>query len=151
VSTLTPLDLPHVVEDRMAALRAQLRREAQACHQARERWTDWRTHVQAHPWLACGLAAAVGYAFVPNRRSNESMISAAPLTAPSIRAPRSSGILGRLATEAARRAAQQAMAVGAAWALARFRAAQQSPGADQNGHGGVHAYAESPYSSDYTP
>ncbi len=144
-------DSPHVVEDRMAALRAQLRREAKACHQARERWTDWRAHVQAHPWLACGLAAAVGYAFVPNRRSKENVISAATLTAPPMPMPPSSGLIGRLATEAARRAAQQALAVGAAWALARFRTAQMSPGADQNGHGDPHSYAESSYSPDYTP
>jgi hypothetical protein len=144
-------DSPHIVEDRMAALRSQLRREAQACHRERERWTDWRTHVQAHPWLAYGLAAAVGYAFVPNRRSKENVISAASLTAPPMPVRRSSGLIGRLATEAARRAAQQVLAVGAAWALARFRAAQMSPGADQNGHGDPHSYAESSYSSDYTP
>jgi len=142
---------PHIVEDRMAALRAQLRREAQACHQARERWTDWRTHVQAHPWLACGLAAAVGYAFVPNRRQKENLTAPATLASSSVTATRSSGLIGRLATEAARRAAQQALAVGAAWALARFRAAQSSPGAVQNGHSNPPLYAESPYSSDYMP
>lgn len=104
----------------MALVRARLRRDGAECQQAKERWTDWKTHVRAHPWLACGAAAALGYVLIPARHS-------APFAAPSPSPPpplqrREASLLGRLAGELARRAAQQAIAGGAAWAIAHWSA-----------------------------
>ncbi len=126
MATISNSNDSNAVEDRMALLRAKLRRDAESCQQARERWTDWRNHVMAHRWLVCGLAAAVGYALVPGpRRKGEVASFQPPMPAvPSLKAGQ--GLVARIATEIGRRAAQQALAAGTAWALTRFREAQLS-------------------------
>lgn len=121
---ISDFDDSQVVEDRMTALRAKLRRDATSCQQARERWADWRNHVKAHRWLACGIAAAVGYALVPapRRRGEIASVSLPMTVAPPL--PHGQSLLARIGTEIGRRAAQQALAAGTAWALSRLRATQ---------------------------
>jgi hypothetical protein len=125
VATLYETVEPNAVEDRMALVRAKLRRDTEACQRARQKWTDWRTHVTSHPWLTCGIAAAAGFLLVPAvRRKGEAPAPVAGLPLPSS-VPAGPGIVGRIATEIGRRAAQQALAAGTAWALTRLRAAQE--------------------------
>lgn len=106
------------MEMRMAQLRAQLNRDGQACREARKRWADWRTHLRAHPWLACGAAAVVGYVLVPQSRKSVNHAQIAPPATP----VRTGGLVNSLASALVRRAAQQAIGIGAAWALERLRA-----------------------------
>lgn len=129
----------------MATLRAQLHRDGEACREARKRWADWRTHLGAHPWLACGAAAVVGYVLVPQSRKS---LNPAPITLP---APpvRSGGLVSSVASALVRRAAQQALGIGAAWALDRLRAGAMNgsqPGAEAIPSD---AHASAAYRSEY--
>jgi len=108
----------HEMELRMAMLRDQLHRDAQACREARKRWIDWRSHLRAHPWLVSGAAAVVGYALVPHRRKTANPVPIA-VPGPPVH---SGGLVSSVASALFRRAAQQALGIGAAWALERLRA-----------------------------
>jgi len=139
------LGAPSAVEDRMEALRGRLLRDAQACQQARERWTDWRAHVRAHPWLVCGAAAALGYAIVPPRRHTLSGSAAQDIAHPVPPAVRSSsGLFSRLMRAVAHRAAQQALGLGAAWALGQLRAASMARHGDHDQPSAIGASRTSP-------
>lgn len=112
------------LENRMAAVRARLHQESLACQRARERWTDWRTHVKAHPWLACGVAAIVGYAVVPGPRRKET--SAASLALPMYEAAPRASFAGKIASTLGQRLTQQALSFGATWALTQITAAMNA-------------------------
>jgi hypothetical protein len=140
------LTMPDVVEDQMALVRARLRRDGEACQQAKEHWSDWRTHVRAHPWLACGVAAALGYVLVPGRRSTAT--PALPALNETLPPPRrESSLLGRLAAELGRRAAQQAIAGGTAWAMAKLSARHLNQMQD----GDPGEYRHEPVPAEYAP
>lgn len=132
----------------MALVRAKLRRDSEACQRARQKWTDWRTHVISHPWLTCGIAAAAGFLLVPAvRRKGEAAAPVASLPLPAS-VPAGPGIVGRIATAIGRRAAQQALAAGTAWALTRLRAAQAEHAAAPASDAGYASSAAS-YSEKY--
>ncbi len=61
------------IQRRMAQVRRDLHQEAQQVVRGAQSMTDWKGMVKAHPWLALGISATVGYFIVPSRR-----VAAAP-------------------------------------------------------------------------
>jgi len=62
----------------LAAARASLSRDAQAVASDARTLVDWRHHLRAHPWLAVGGAAAVGFLLAPRRRRRSAADDVAP-------------------------------------------------------------------------
>lgn len=55
------------LRNRMQLLRSNLDADFQQVGQQVRDRTDWRYYVKRYPWLAAGVAVAVGYAAVPRR------------------------------------------------------------------------------------
>ena len=65
------------VEREMHELRRNVEARGGAVVASARALTDWRHHVQAHPWILLGAAAVAGYLLVP-RRSRGSRTGAGP-------------------------------------------------------------------------
>lgn len=52
----------------MQKLRQEIHRDAQATSEDAQRLVDWKSHVQSHPFLSVGLAAAAGFLLAPTAR-----------------------------------------------------------------------------------
>lgn len=52
----------------MKELRQEIHRDAQATTEEAQRLVDWKSHVQAHPYLSVGLAAAAGFLLAPTAK-----------------------------------------------------------------------------------
>lgn len=52
----------------MKELRQEIHRDAQATSEDAQRLVDWKSHVQAHPFLSVGLAAAAGFLLAPTAK-----------------------------------------------------------------------------------
>lgn len=52
----------------MARIRRDLHEDVRGVVASAEAVTDWKAYVRSYPWLAVGLAVAIGYFVVPRRR-----------------------------------------------------------------------------------
>jgi hypothetical protein len=59
---------PDEIRKAMKELRQEIHRDAQATSEDAHRLVDWRSHVQAHPFLSVGLAAAAGFLLAPTAK-----------------------------------------------------------------------------------
>ncbi len=55
------------IRRQMAQIRRELHEDVRGVVASAEAVTDWHRHIRKHPWLALGVAAAVGYVIVPRR------------------------------------------------------------------------------------
>lgn len=59
---------PDEIRRAMEELRQEIHRDAQATSEDAHRFVDWKSHVQAHPFLSVGLAAAAGFLLAPTAK-----------------------------------------------------------------------------------
>jgi hypothetical protein len=59
---------PEDIERQMAEMRSALQQDVRVLASEARILADWRTHFRAHPWLFCGVAAALGFILVPRAR-----------------------------------------------------------------------------------
>ena len=59
---------PEQIRQAMKELRQEIHRDARMTTQDASRLVDWKSHVQSHPVLSVGLAAAAGFLFAPTAR-----------------------------------------------------------------------------------
>src|SRR3954451_7323766 len=59
---------PEDIERQMAEMRSALQQDVRVLASEARTLADWRTHFRAHPWLFCGVAAALGVILVPRAR-----------------------------------------------------------------------------------
>lgn len=59
---------PDEIRKAMKELRQEIHRDAQATSEDAHRLVDWKSHVQAHPFLSVGLAAAAGFLLAPTAK-----------------------------------------------------------------------------------
>jgi len=59
---------PEDIERQMAEMRSALQQDVRVLATEARTLADWRTHFRAHPWLFCGIAAALGFVLVPRAR-----------------------------------------------------------------------------------
>lgn len=59
---------PEDIERQMAEMRSALQQDVRILATEARTLADWRTHFRAHPWLFCGIAAALGFMLVPRAR-----------------------------------------------------------------------------------
>lgn len=59
---------PDEIRKAMKELRQEIHRDAQATSEDAQRLVDWKSHVQAHPFLSVGLAAAAGFLLAPTAK-----------------------------------------------------------------------------------
>jgi hypothetical protein len=59
---------PEDIERQMAEMRSALQQDVRVLATEARTLADWRTHFRAHPWLFCGIAAALGFMLVPRAR-----------------------------------------------------------------------------------
>jgi hypothetical protein len=74
------------IQRRMAQIRHDMHGEVLEAVKGAQSLTDWRSLVRNHPWLTLGVATAVGYVFVPRRRSLAPTIVAVNATRPELAA-----------------------------------------------------------------
>ena len=65
---ITTTDIAEI-QRRMAQIRHDMHQEVEGAVKGAQLLTDWRSLVKSYPWLTISLAAVVGYAIVPRRRS----------------------------------------------------------------------------------
>jgi hypothetical protein len=75
---------PEDIERQMAEMRSALQQDVRVLANEARTLADWRTHFRAHPWLFCGVAAALGFILVPRARKVYSVF--APSDRPFVRA-----------------------------------------------------------------
>jgi len=109
----------------LAAARASLSRDAQAVASDARTLVDWRHHLRAHPWLAVGGAAAVGFLLAPRRRRKSAANDVSPAqaaaqqAAPStIEPPKARVMAASLATTVATMMLRQSASIAGQLALA---------------------------------
>lgn len=56
---------PDQIRQAMQDLRAEIQRDAQITRADASRLVDWKSHVQSHPLLSVGIAAAAGFLLAP--------------------------------------------------------------------------------------
>jgi len=66
---------PEDIERQMAEMRAALQQDVRVLASEARILADWRTHFRAHPWLFCGVAAALGFILVPRARKVYSVLA----------------------------------------------------------------------------
>jgi hypothetical protein len=59
---------PDEIRRAMKELRQEIHRDAQATGEDAQRLVDWKSHVQSHPLLSVGLAAAAGFLLAPTAK-----------------------------------------------------------------------------------
>ncbi|QDV72254.1 hypothetical protein [Botrimarina mediterranea] len=59
---------PDQIRQAMKELRREIHRDAQATSEDAHRLVDWKSHVQSHPFLSVGLAAAAGFLLAPTAK-----------------------------------------------------------------------------------
>ena len=59
---------PDQIRQAMEELRQEIHRDAQATSEDAHRLVDWKAHVQSHPFLSVGLAAAAGFLLAPTAK-----------------------------------------------------------------------------------
>jgi len=65
---------PEDIERQMAEMRSALQQDVRVLATEARILADWRTHFRAHPWLFCGIAAALGFMLVPRARKVYSVL-----------------------------------------------------------------------------
>lgn len=133
------------LRSRMQLLRSNLDADFQQVGQQVRDRTDWRYYVKRYPWLAAGVAAAVGYTAVPRRIRKiapdmETLTRLAKqeklVVAPKSKASQSTGLGAQLFTLAATGAARAAMGylTGKAGELSgqKVKANEQTPPEDSD-------------------
>ncbi len=119
--------------------RAALPIEAQATREAVAEAFDWKTYVKAHPLIAVGLAAGIGYLIVPKGTSNP----APPASCPPQRAAQPVARGSEPAVAAPGMIASMAATVGAlALRTAMSAAARQLFAARPHDHEPAEAFSE---------
>jgi hypothetical protein len=117
----------------MAGARAALSSNAQSAVDNARTLADWKYHYRNHPWLFCGVAAAVGYLLVPQPKlSRPTTESDEEATSAATRSGVAAGLLTTAAGLIIRQSLPFLIRRGFQWIDARTAPASEANGSQAN-------------------